>query len=351
MPLTELQSSFRLLVAGIVLLLASTAADAQIGIHHYTLESLIAPAEYVVLGSIKHVEEVAPNPDGLDKFRRREPLGNRRMRVKLDIQVNEILKGKPPKELHVVTDVRREMYRPGQWVDSDDERLWFIYPLNELERENESSGKLKVDRKWRSYSFAGEREKAYFYGTQWEPILTIDLKVLKTKEEILRRSREFAAVSPWPQRTTSVNVYRFVVSPTGSVGDANSLSFPIHRWLEPAALRMIEQPESFLPEGQPEWREYRTGSLRENGVALLQYFRSEKNISLLKKLLDDPFVVRTTPLRGRYQGREVKQYPVRKIAYQTLTRKWLVDVPRPVIVEPVPAETESTKEESDRESP
>ena len=90
---------------------------------------------------------------------------------------------------------------------------------------------------------------------------------------------------------------------------------------------MIESPTDFLPNAEKAYRDW----LRLEGVKALRKFRSERNITLLKSLLDEPaYSIHNSPA-----GKREKVYDIRETAYETL-RAWHIEIRKPVLREDWP---------------
>jgi hypothetical protein len=164
-------------------------------------------------------------------------------------------------------------------------------------------------------------------------IYDMDLSLLTDPQAILARARAFA------RKRTAAAAFHKIYLPEKSSSDhyfANSyLVVPVEPTLEKTAKRLLAAPGDFIsktdePALVPQWR----CDLRTDGVDALQYFKTAKNIRLLKSLLDAPDCWRYRDYSTRYRDLNVtnKIYSVRRKAYEVLTG-WGVDVSQPVTEE------------------
>jgi len=139
-----------------------------------------------------------------------------------------------------------------------------------------------------------------------------------TRDAMLAAIRR--AVRAMPRRIArSLAVEHPVVPNENAVFGTQYLIVPVDAWLEAQARKMLEHEK-------PEWR--------VKGVRILRYFRSERNIELIKALLKDEAHT-SVSLPGGWSVLDHKDgenlvYPVRVAAYRVL-RDWREPVTPPVM--------------------
>jgi hypothetical protein len=146
----------------------------------------------------------------------------------------------------------------------------------------------------------------------WDPIVTMDLRILTRWEEVLASARQ-AAASPPGDPAAPTHRIDFSDPSINSIG-STSLTVPVNGQLEEYGQRWVESPNAFF---------------RQEGARALRHFKSQGNIRLITKLLSDPnFCLET---RSDCISKK-RVYSVRKAAYETLVA-WGIHVPQPTLEE------------------
>jgi hypothetical protein len=133
---------------------------------------------------------------------------------------------------------------------------------------------------------------------QSPPFVSVDLKILKTPEELVKAVRHAIAANQGggPVRSHSMKLPQGLAQRTDCY-DTDFLILPVDRRLEELARRLIQLPGDFLSKNDGDHRQ----QLRLEGVKALRLFPSAKNLALLKAWLDDPTSIR--PITGDAQIR------------------------------------------------
>jgi hypothetical protein len=150
---------------------------------------------------------------------------------------------------------------------------------------------------------------------------TLDFRILLSREAILEEAAA-AARDIIVERKKRVHLDAPATSELHRAfwgGGAVALAVPLSRGTEKVAQRWAGSDDALD---------------RANAVAVLRYFKSDDNIALLKKLLQDP--AESSSIRG---GFLIKSYYLRRSAFDIL-RNWKVEVREPVFeeIQPVPGE-------------
>lgn len=157
-------------------------------------------------------------------------------------------------------------------------------------------------------------------------VMTADMKLLRDPKAVIQAARKALRRVPAGVKrlhTFRLQVPRKVIAGTEweryyQSGGCLLLSVPVDRQLEKRAHEYLRS---------------KSGQKRGEGARALLYFKSDRNIELVKPLLDDPEVTYRQPA---YEGNpEERVYGVRVEAYRTL-RSWGLDVKEPVVREKVP---------------
>lgn len=311
-------------LAGWLWLLSVAAVSAQIGITHPTLESKAGQAVAIYCGHITKVKRevlVAKNqslPDG-------SAYSDGVVVYRFQLRIAETLKGKPTRTIALSRKTSAYDRRIDAWADACTDFLWFIGPP----RKPRNSKPIHDQPPGPSWNFlrldkpvAPERSYSKPHAL---PIFSMNLQVLRTPKTVLAAARTFGKKHPKPVPVISVDFPRSLAGLGKGAGDANRIILPVVPELEGIARRMIVQPNSFAPKGQPPGP-FLAMTLREGGVHCLSQFRNNANITLIRTLLADRIVVGSTNAGGS----RIRLYPVRKAAFAQLTR-WGVKVKRPVM--------------------
>ena len=151
-------------------------------------------------------------------------------------------------------------------------------------------------------------------------VFTTDFNLLKKQDEILTAARN------------AVKLQAMHDKPPEHMVDV-PFSSPAHQALYAgSSVYHVVAADASLQEHARKWIESPDVEIRQTGVRSLQYFKSDKNIELLKPLLNDPGFWTTTDGDARNRRRI---YAVRKATYQTL-QKWGIEAEKPVVEEPLP---------------
>jgi len=150
-----------------------------------------------------------------------------------------------------------------------------------------------------------------------------DLSTVEKPADLLRVVKNTLRASPGVKR---IDAFPLTVPIKGGYyfgrGGSTSVEVPVDESLEMKAVEYLGSKER--------WR-------RTEGAAALKYFKSEKNITRLKELLSDADCYISEPAESNL-GVEVRIYPVRKEAFETL-RYWGITVKEPVFEEKVKPRT------------
>jgi hypothetical protein len=140
---------------------------------------------------------------------------------------------------------------------------------------------------------------------------TADLQVLTRPNEIVRATKAAIAAPPGPGRPCSAWL-RFP-----GKGDLLRVTVPVDARLETRAHA---------------WARSADKELRREGASALMFFRSDANVAVLQRLLDDPGAWSVAVQEGGRIVRHERWYAVREEAYRIL-RAWGNDVPRTIFRE------------------
>jgi hypothetical protein len=294
--------------------LTSSQAFAQMGYQACTLEWLVADSDVVVRAS---VARVVPE-----------------VRDTVTLKVHETLKGDGARTL-TIDDQNLAFCKIYEgWRNAGREQLWFL-----VRSEGRGDGEdAKAD------GVAG-RHRLTPYGGGWSvirlgpavpderghvsippPIFTMRLDVLQRPADILDAARASARGGGERGRVRGhdIELPRGVMQRSGKSGDANSLRVPVDPRLEKLGRRLVESAGDFLTKAELPDKD----RLRFEGVRALRHFPSEKNVVLLKSMLDDPaFSIHLCP-----DGTEEKVYDIREAAYESL-HSWGIVLDKPVLRE------------------
>jgi HEAT repeat protein len=120
--------------------------------------------------------------------------------------------------------------------------------------------------------------------------LTIDLRLVKTSDEIVAAMRASIAATPkaepgQPRQSHPIGLPKQVAERTGFSRAQNQLVMPVDGRLEEFARRLLQTPDKFLPNGDDaELRKF----VRLEAVKALRLFPSERNLAIVRDWLDDP---------------------------------------------------------------
>ncbi|MBS1703273.1 MAG: hypothetical protein JST12_16535 [Armatimonadetes bacterium] len=180
--------------------------------------------------------------------------------------------------------------------------------------------------------FANPLEAAH-HGVS-EGYFSMNLRGFASEKDLLNTARSYVKRFPEPEPATTFFVPKLISAATGVQGQ---LTVPGGRSFEALAVKMIQNPKSFVPRqsqifgiSKPEYDQQariESGKLRRMGAFELGNFKSDENIRILKKCLSDPFV------EDHWEG-SANVYSVRKVAYDILVR-WGVSVTKPILYAPI----------------
>ena len=154
-------------------------------------------------------------------------------------------------------------------------------------------------------------------------VMTADVTLIRDPEVVIRLAR--AATTRLPANVKRVHTFDLEVprkiiagtrwEPYYNTGGHLRLSVPVDQHLEMRSLDYIRSENA---------------ERRGEGARALAYFKSDKNLQIVKSLLDDPAVTYSQPADGDKVGERV--YGVRHAAYETL-KTWRIDAKQPVVRE------------------
>jgi len=343
--LTNTQKTVLLLV-GIVL--SSIMAGAQPVLTTYrSIELQVAEAQFVVRGTIAKLSRTVlvpaggystntvRMPGGEEKsYRTQEPEGI--VNYLITIQVDETIKGPRRKTAEFAVRTSDHDHEFEQWATRHTPFLCFGDAANATALAAiTNSANQPIPSWWNALSLEppvpGERIITGM--VHYPPVFAMDFACLDDPKEILAQARPFAKKGS----AVKVHVFKEVPMPAGRFTTYwNALAVPVMPALERIARRLIQAPEEVLRQIQvlpANWPPGYQDSLRVEGVAALRYFKSKKNIALLKPLLQDPTFRLEHHPGDRTDSKRV--YRIRASAYETL-RAWGVEVRQPVLEEPLP---------------
>lgn len=268
-----------------------------------SIDARVAVADTVILGTIEDL----PAKNGAD--------GESNGGFLVTLRVKEVFKGKVDSmvsdlpaiavygthsgmqnqpEIHTLgKQGNGHVERFRQWKTAKTEFLCFLGPPP-------TSDQL---RKW-SYHALGplvEAESQSWNRVSLAPSLTRDLKVLKTEEEVLARAREYAKLTA-NVKSDSRHATVFLQLPNLALlgypvdGQLGWTELPIDSALEDLAHRMIDSPQSFIPEKNPYpndwpyWEKHKSHAcykLKVAGIRCLKHFNTKSNVAILQNLMDE----------------------------------------------------------------
>lgn len=318
---------------------------------HRSVELRVAQAEFVVRGTIANLSRTVlclPGgyvtnsmwSDGVERFYGTQ-MPDGIVSYTIAVKVDEVIKGprRTTTEFVAHTSVRDDRFE--HWAAR---RASFLCFGNASMPEALTNKPLAF--LWNAISlgppFAGEQTIKGM--VDFPPVFSMDFACLDDPEEILARARQFAK-----RKGASAEVHVFENPPLPASRHEllwTRLAVPVVPSLEAIARRLIKSPEDFLrptqdltaqTEGERQSQanalEGRRDVLRAEGIAALRYFKSKKNIALLKPLLNDPASMIEHHRDDRSDVKRV--YYIRKVGYETLG-KWGVEVHKPLLEEPLP---------------
>ena len=292
----------------------NTTAMAQRNPVHMSIEALVAQADGVYLGTV-YKESSIDHDKG----------GNAESSITID--VSETLKGSPRKRLELLTFGNPPDQNYQTWRQKRTRMLWFV------RNGSADKGFASPIQYWSCLTVDPEESLtplptfAYF---------SMEFRAIRSPRKVLDIARRYAKSSSGTTLLFSLRYMPDLIHRLFPYNAGGELVVPVGPQLEKVARRMILSPRSFLPLEQEikginhddylAARANDEGTFRRMGVECLAHFKSDANIDLLKRQLDDPYL-------ERYWDNDQDVYSVRKLAYSAL-QKWGVSVPEPRIYLP-----------------
>jgi hypothetical protein len=283
-----------ILILGAVALAAVSANAQPLQIAFRTIESRVAQADHVAVGTIDSVSrKLSVEPGGKDKTGVIHPDGQFEYTVTL--KIGEVLKGDLKEIVDDLStiDTKYVDKRYEEWSQSQTTMLWFLGP----------TPKVGARRQWEILPLGkqvpAERlfDSISMRGGRWR--YSKDFTLLKNDDDVLACARAYGKTSQKVQLTHSIKVPP-VFSPE-STGGGDYLIVPVEPTLEERARRLIASPQDFAPKGRI-LNPWDRDLLRLGGVNSLRYFKSEANAALLQKVFESDGVshhpIRTKDLRN-----------------------------------------------------
>lgn len=211
-------------------------AFAQMGRSYPTIESRVGEAQVVVRGHIVKVEiiELAPKNGVYDKTS--WPDGW--YRTVSTIRVEETIKGKAPASFRVERESHGLDGRPANWMAYSAPMLFFL-PVEP---------KTAPLKDWDLFRMAPiSNLEPPFYGSDWTAIPSMDLTVLQTSDQILKRARDFARRHPGKVPTVVIDG-AFQGPHLPRPADANSIILPLVPEIGDLARRMAASKDRYRRE-------------------------------------------------------------------------------------------------------
>ncbi len=255
--------------------------SAQTRLDHVSLEELVNRSPVVVLAKISSVDSPGRS---------------------FTIEVKEVLKGRATTAVVLFAgpgprSTRELQFRSqsGQYdlyfYDPNSRGTWGSYPLG---RDDLSKPPDQIDR-------LGFDEARFDVGFGYR-LFSLDLTVVRTRDEAIRRVRRFARSHPTSLKSYNMRIPGAVARTSGWSVASDHIDLPICEELEATCLRIIARPGEYVPTlwKQPTFffdiamgrsRATMEAVLREAAIGCLANFKSVRNILTLKKLLNDPGVV------------------------------------------------------------
>ena len=251
------------------------------------------------------------------------------------LTVDEILKGNiPRKPLQFDINGVGKWEELEKWADEHASFLWFVTDSEKRIGADFFAGLIPPNNIFLGSTLPGRKDDGGF--NNFPRVYGMDMTVLTNSEDILMRSRAYAKKHIVTAKLHSIYLPEF--STSDHFFSSCYLAVPVEPSLEKTAKHLVAAPGDFISAKTnaalvPQWR----CDLRAEGVNALQYFKSAKNIKLLKSLLDAPdfWAIRDWSTQNRDKNMTNKIYSVRNKAYEVLMA-WSVDVPKPVTEETIP---------------
>lgn len=314
-------------VCGVTFIAGHNLLYAQMGYDLYSIEWLVAEADAVAQGRVIDV--------------RHEAIDQQRRSTTVTLAVSEKIKGVVPPKIDFVIETHVSDDHFNTWKQSQRAILWFLART----QAGDTHGKHQVDNsssriRWMPVAdlYAIELPKTpteRLSRIPPPPIYSLDLTLLKTRDEILtaahRASQELD--SKTKPRSHKLEISHEIAQRTGRSGDINRLTVPVVKQLEKVASDWTNAPEMTLRRIEipaekdkiPPLSMTDIGLMRVQGIRAMRYFRTDKNIQTLRALLNDTSLAYRTIVRADGSTAEEKTYYVREEAKRVL-KDWGVEV-------------------------
>lgn len=294
-------------------------ASAQQASDQWTVEALAAQAHVVFRGTITDILRL-----GAESKLGAPP----RVSLMLTVHIEERIKGRPDSWMTLMRDTLASDTRYDLWMKSKASMLWFTFSEDDPRAFPDAKigpglG-LQPGQSWVALHInPPDPAEVALDPTAGAGVMGMNLSVLSDGKA--RRDATTSFLKTAPDLT---KVCRFQIPPsvTAAIGYPTGLQrivVPVTPALEQTALKMISNPEAFLPKSHPPAD---ATCIRAAGVKALANFNSEQNSALLKTLLNDPGKGPTdsteTPVKTFYW--------VRLAAYNALVG-WGAKVPKPAL--------------------
>ncbi|MEQ1824053.1 MAG: hypothetical protein ABL949_16205 [Fimbriimonadaceae bacterium] len=303
-------------IAFTVLLCASVCC--QVRPVYSSVESYAAGAKLICVGKIAKIEDVViKSPDMISHSYKA---------IELTIEVSETLKGQQQKTIkaHRYGKDDKQTYEAIRKAGAD--FVWFVPG-------GESTAGFPKDTARTEFCLEPDL-------SEYKPLaglaIGMDFTMLRSRQDLLARIRNFLKENP----AAKAGVALLTPLPGQSLTGWVDFLVPLGPWTEKLAVRMITKPDSFTfgppvgnpydPASAPEWRKSKAGMLRTEGLILLQHFKSDLNIGLVTRHLNDSSIV----MKQKYGKPITTYYWVRDAAYRLL-RLWKVKVDQPLVDGPI----------------
>lgn len=287
-----------------------------------SLETQVAEAQSIFCGSVSNCSGTfIERQDGFAGGYRRD--GTERpkgvMKYTITVQINETIKGSLAKTIELVEETEAGDNRFEQWAGQHTTFLFFIGGTSW----SNLGGNLSETNGWHTIRLGAAVPGERFWSSD-APVFLMDFTCLTNSKAILAETRKAA-------RIPSHGVTFHKLYPMPGIF-SSSLIVPVEPALEKIARRLIVAPESFWPASDRHaLNSQGLMDCEREGVEALRYFKSARNVRLLKSLLG-----RSESSLFERQGETYRQFPVQSAAYEVLTG-WGVEVPKPVMEEKVSA--------------
>jgi hypothetical protein len=286
-------------VFGLVLLLTGlTVAPARSAIIVESLDWVVADSDLVVRGKLVENKRVR------DK--------NKIIWSTITVEVAETLKGDKLDKLQFIVAHETESAsdRVAELVDHKPEALLCLVKSDRYKSKGEEYATVP----WalRLVQFEINHTLIDLSDKSGAVVVPLDGRLLTRKDDILKAASAAATAAPAGPKLPEQFRFR-----------APASAEPVRKLAGGDTVWIFVPVNSRLEAQGKEWLKLKEIDYRAAGARLLQPFKNDDNIALLKSLLADPQSV---------EENNAKRYPVRQAAYEVL-KAWRVDVPRPVTQE------------------